>query len=153
MDIIFQESPLQARLLVPLIHLAEILSHKQKFLSRMTHHKAVGGAEVRELLLLGIPRHLTCQRTFSVDHLVVGKYQDELLAVGIEHAEGQLPVVVMAEIWIALHVIQEIVHPAHVPLEVESKSAIVLITGDLRPGRGLFSDQDRTFRVPRVDGI
>ena len=55
-----------------------------------------------------------------MDHLVVGKYQDELLALGIEHAEGQLPVVVMAEIWIALHVIQEIVHPAHVPLEVES---------------------------------
>ena len=119
----------------------------------MTHHKAVGSAEVRELLLLGVPRHLSCQGTFSVDHLVVRKYQDELLAVGIEHAEGQLPVVVMAEIRIALHVIQEIVHPAHVPLEVESKSAIVLITGDLRPGRGLFSDQDRTFRVPRVDGI
>ena len=153
MDIIFQESPLQARLLVPLIHLAEILSHKQKFLSRMPHHKAVSSPEVRELLLLGVPRHLSCQGTFSVDHLVVGKYQDELLAVGIEHAEGQLPVVVMAEIWIALHVIQEIVHPAHVPLEVESKSAIVLITGDLRPGRGLFSDQERTFRVPRVDGI
>ena len=153
MDIIFQESPLQARLLVPLIHLAEILSHKQKFLSRMPHHKAVGGPEVRKLLLLGIPRHLTCQGTFSVDHLVVGKYQDELLAIGIEHAEGQLPVVVMAEIRIALHVIQEIVHPAHVPLEVESKAAVILIAGDLRPGRGLLSDQDRTFCVPRVDGI
>ena len=153
MDIIFQESPLQARLLVPLIHLAEILSHKQKFLSRMPHHKAVGGPEVRKLLLLGIPRHLSCQGTFSVDHLVVGEYQDELLAVGVEHTEGQLPVVVMAEIWIALHVIQKIVHPAHVPLEVESKSAVVLIAGDLRPGRGLLSDQDRTFRIPRVDGI
>ena len=119
----------------------------------MTHHKAVGGAEVRELLLLGIPRHLTCQGSFSVDHLVMGEYQNKFFTVCVEHAEGQLPVVVMAEIRIALHVIQEIVHPAHVPLEVESKSAIVLITGDLRPGRGLFSDQDRTFRVPRIDGI
>ena len=68
-------------------------------------------------------------------------------------AKGQLPVVIMAEIWIALHVIQEIVHPAHVPLEVESKAAVILIAGDLRPGRGLLSDQDRTFCVPRVDGI
>ena len=119
----------------------------------MPHHKAVGGPEVRKLLLLGIPRHLSCQGTFSVDHLVVGEYQDELLTVGVEHTEGQLPVVVMAEIRIALHVIQKIVHPAHVPLEVESKSAVVLIAGDLRPGRGLLSDQDRTFRIPRVDGI
>ena len=119
----------------------------------MTHHKAVGGAEVRELLLLGIPRHLSCHGTFSVDHLIVGEYQDKLLAVGVEHTEGQLPVVVMTEIWIALHVIQKIVHPAHVPLEVKSKSAVVLVAGDLRPGRGLLCDQDRTFRISRVDGI
>ena len=153
MDIIFQESPLQARLLVPLIHLTEILSHKQKFLSRMPHHKAVSSPEVRELLLLGIPRHLTCQGTFSVDHLVMGEYQNKFFTVCVEHAEGQLSVVVMAEVWITLHVIQEIVHPAHVPLEVESKSAIVLITGDLRPRCGFLRDQDRTFRVPHVDGI
>ena len=119
----------------------------------MTHHKAVGGAEVRELLLLGIPRHLTCQGTFSVDHLVVGKYQDELLAVGIEHAEGQLPVVVMAEVWITLHVIQEIVHPAHVPFEVKAQSAVVLVPGDFRPRCGFLRDQDRAFCISREDGI
>ena len=58
---------------------------------------------------------------------------------------------VMAEIRVALHVIEEIIHPAHIPLEVKAESSVILIAGDLRPGRGLFSDQDRTFCVPRVE--
>ena len=111
----------------------------------MPHHKAVGGPEVRKLLLLGIPRHLTCQGTFSVDHLVMGKYQDELLAIGIEHAKGQLPVVIMAEIWMRYVIRNRSKSPCS--LEVESKAAVILIAGDLRPGRGLLSDQDRTLFV------
>ena len=119
----------------------------------MPHHKAVGGPEVRKLLLLGIPRHLSRQGTFSVDHLVMGEYQNEFFTVCVEHTEGQLSVVVMAEVRITLHVIQKIIHPAHVPLEVKAQSAVVLVPGDLRPRRRLLSDQDRTFRISRVDGI
>ena len=51
----------------------------------MTHHKAVGSAEVRELLLLGVPRHLSCQGThffqnltsFGVGYFTINSYMND----------------------------------------------------------------------------
>ena len=71
MDIVLQESPFQTLLLVPLVHLTEILAHKEQFLTRMPHHEPIGGTEVCELFLLGVPRHFSGHGTFSVDHLIV----------------------------------------------------------------------------------
>ena len=60
---------------------------------------------------------------------------------------------VMAEIRVALHVIEEIIHPAHIPLEVKAESSVILIAGNLRPCRGFLRDQDCALCVPCKDGI
>ena len=60
---------------------------------------------------------------------------------------------VMAEIRVALHVIEEIIHPAHIPLEVKAESSVILIAGNLRPCCGFLRDQDCALCVPCKDGI
>ena len=140
-DGILQKSPLQLLILIPLVHLAEFLAHEQQFLARMAQHKAVGRPQVGKLLLVGRTRHLVHQGSLAVHHFVMGEHQDEILAVSVDHAEGQLSVVVISEIGVALHIAQEIVHPSHVPLIVKAQAVVPHIPGDLRPGRGLLRDE------------
>ena len=70
-DRILQQFPLDRCILIPLIHLGEILSHEEEFLARMSHHKTVCRPQVRKLVLKRLSRHLIDQGTLSVNHLVV----------------------------------------------------------------------------------
>ena len=140
---IIQTRPIQFAVLVPLAALAEFLSHEQQFLARMAEHEGVGRLEVGELHLVRT-RHLFDHRTLEVDNLIVGDDKNVVLAVCIGHGEGHLIVVVFAEVRIALLILQKVVHPAHVPLEVEAETAVDRRAGDHRPCRGLLSDHDRT---------
>ena len=150
---IFQKVPLQLLIFIPLIHLAEVLSHKQQLLAGMAQHKAIGCPQVGEFLLKGSSRHLVHHGTFSVHHLIVGEYQDEILAVGVNHAEGQLSVVVVAEVGVALHIAQEVVHPAHIPLIVKAQAVLLHVSGDLRPGRRLLGNENRAVFLLLENGV
>ena len=44
------QMPVQADLFVPLVELAEILSHEQKLFARMTQHESVTGFQVCEFI-------------------------------------------------------------------------------------------------------
>ena len=74
--------------------------------------------------------------------LIVGEYQHKVLTVGVKHAEGQLPVMLVAEIRITLHVSGKIIHPAHIPLIIKAQAVLLHRTGDLRPcGRFLCDEK------------
>ena len=88
-----------------------------------------------------------------MDHLVVGEYQHKILAVGVQHAKGQPAVMVAAEIGIALHISQKIIHPAHVPLIIKAQRALFHIPGDLRPCRGLLGNKHSSFGLLLENGI
>ena len=88
-----------------------------------------------------------------MNHLVVGEHQNEVLAVGVNHAERQLAVVMAAEIGIALHISQEVVHPAHVPLVVKAQAVLLHVSRHLGPGRGLLGNQDRAVLSALEHGI
>ena len=60
-----------------------------------------------------------------MDHFIVRKRQDEVLAEGVHAAEGQLAVVVFAEDRVPRYEVQHVVHPAHVPLRSETQPAQV----------------------------
>ena len=68
-----------------------------------------------------------------MNDLVVGQRQDIILTGGVGDAECHLIVVEFSEIWIQFHVLQEIMHPAHVPLEGEAQAALFWIVGDKWP--------------------
>lgn len=119
--IVAQQHPVQRLCLVPLGELAELLTHEQQLLARVGHHVAKEGAQVCKLGVV-LAGHLVDQAALAVHHLIVADGQHKVLAEGVEEAEGDLVVVAGTEERVSLHVAEHIVHPAHVPLEVEAKA-------------------------------
>ena len=145
MNRVLCQIPLQGCIFIPLIHLGKILSHKQQLFPGMSGHKTISCSQVLSLLLQRLPRHLPDHRALAVNYLIVGEHQHKILAVSIQHGECQLSVIILAEIGVAAHIAGKIVHPAHIPLKIESKAAVLRLSGHHRPGRGLLRDQDSSI--------
>ena len=88
-----------------------------------------------------------------MDHLVVGEGQDVVLREGIHQGEGDVPVVELPEVWVHFDVVADVVHPAHVPLEVEAQTPLVHRIGHLGPGGGLLGDHQHVGVVGKDGGI
>ena len=80
-----------------------------------------------------------------MDHLIVGDGQHKVLRKGIHHGEGDVLVVVLAEIGIQLQIVAHVVHPAHVPLQIEAQSPHVRRAGHQGPGGGLLGDHQHAW--------
>ncbi len=128
-----QQVPLQAGVVVPLVPLANFAPHEQQLLARMAPHVSEQEPQVGEFLPQ-IARHLIQQRALAMHHFVVRQRQREVLVKGVNQAEGQLVVVVLAMDRIVPHVADRVVHPAHVPLQAESQAAQVRGSRDSLPG-------------------
>ena len=137
--IVAQQHPVQRLCLIPLGELAELLTHEQQLLARVGHHVAKEGAQVCKLGVV-LAGHLVDQAALAVHHLIVADGQHKVLAEGVEEAEGDLVVVAGTEERVSLHVAEHIVHPAHVPLEVEAKAAVRSRLCDHGPCSGFFRD-------------
>ena len=85
--------------------------------------------------------------------LIVADRQDKVLAERIEEAEGQLVVVPLAEERIGGHIAEHIVHPAHIPLEVETEPAIVRRLCNHRPSGTLLSDHQSAGHPLKDGGV
>src|ERR1700722_3399717 len=129
--------PLQARIVIPLRPLAELIPHEQKLLAGMAEHEPVQEPQIRELLPL-IARHFTQHGTLPVDDLIVRERQNEIFGEGINQAKCDLAMLVTSEYWILRQIVQHVMHPAHIPLEAESQSSNVGGPRDLRPGSRFF---------------
>ena len=134
-----EKLPVQRDLFIPLMPLCEFLAHEEQLLAGMTYHVTVAALQVRKLILVDA-RHLVDHGALEVHHLIVREYQDIVLARKIGETEGHLIVVVAPEVGIQLHVLEEVVHPAHVPLEGEAEPVFLGTVGDQRPSRALLRD-------------
>ena len=86
-------------------------------------------------------------------YLIMGQHQNIILTVSVAHGESHLVMVIFSEIWIQLHILQEIIHPAHIPLKSKAQPAIIHIFGHTRPcGRFLRNDH-RAVSPAMNDGI
>ena len=137
--VVVQQHPIQLLFLVPLRELAKLLPHEQQLLAGVGHHVAEEGAQVGKLSIV-LARHLVDQAALAVHHFIVADGQHKVFAEGIEEAEGDLVVVARAEERVGLHVAEHVVHPAHVPLEVEAQAAVAGRFGDHGPCGGLLRD-------------
>ena len=75
-----------------------------------------------------------------MNDFIVRQGQDEVFAEGVNHAEGQRAVLVLAVDWVQRNVPQSVVHPAHVPLQTEAQTAEVGRPRNARPARRFFGD-------------
>src|SRR5581483_8028849 len=135
-----EEVPGEPALLAPLLPLREFLAHEEELLARIAPHEGVEGAKRGELLQV-VAGHLLQKRALAVDDLVVAERRAEILREGVEHAEGQVVVVVPAVDRVAREVLQRVVHEPHVPLEAESQAALVDRLRYSRPGGRLLGNR------------
>ena len=64
---------------------------------------------------------------------IVAKHEDEIFLERVEQRERDIAVVIAPVNRIDAHVVQEIVHPAHVPFEAEPEAAEISRTRHTRP--------------------
>ena len=137
MGTVLKQVPVQGILVVPLVPLAQLSPHEGELLARVGHHVGVEGPDAGEFLGV-VAGHLAEEGALHVDHLVVGEGQDIVLREGVHQGEGDITVVELAKIGVQLDIVADVVHPAHVPLEVEAQAAVVHRLGHLGPGGGLL---------------
>ena len=132
--------PFEHVVVVPFGVLRELAAHEQQLLARVRPHVAEQQPQVGEALPV-VARHLAEQRALAVHHLVVRERQHEVLAEGVDEREGQLAVVPAAVHRVVVHVLQGVVHPAHVPLQAEAEATEIGRPRHHRPGGRFLGDQ------------
>ncbi len=147
-----EHPPLELALEVPLVELGKLRAHEGELLAGVgklvAHERAQGGE-----LLVVVAKHLAHHRLLPVDHLVVGVLQDEGLAVGVVHREGQRMVVAGAKQRVGCHIVERIVHKAHVPLEGKAQPPCIRRQGHHRVGRRLLGRHDGAGIALKHGGI
>ena len=139
--VVVEQHPFQLLIVPPFNELREFISHEAELLAGMRHHEAVKRAQILELCVV-FAGHLVDERALSVHDLVVRQRQDKVLGIGVGHREGQVVVAALAPERVERHILQHIVHPAHIPFEEEAEAAVVIGLGDHWEGRGFLRRRD-----------
>ena len=134
---ILKQIPVELSFLAPLLLLCELLSHEQKLLATVSHHKCISCHEVFEFIRLKA-RHFVEHRAFQMHNLIVRQHKDVILTLVVAHRKCHLVVVIFTEIWIQLHIIKEVMHPSHVPLVAEVQSIFLYLACYFWPCGRLF---------------
>ena len=145
------QEELKPLVIIPFLELTELISHEIEFFPGMRHHISEEGAHARELFLVST-RHLVDERALPVHDFIVRDGQNVVLGECVHHREGKFAVVVHAEIRVEAQIGEHIVHPSHIPLEIESQSADGTGFCDQPPRGGLLCDHQR-IREPEEDRL
>ncbi len=146
-----EEVPVEAPVVTPLRGLRDLPAHEEELAARIRPHEPEEQPEIGELLP-GVAGHLAEQRALAVDHLVVRERQHEVLRPRVEHPERQLVLVEAPVDRVVAEIVQDVVHPAHVPLQPEAEAPQVHRTRDLGPGGGLLGHHHHVG-VLRIDDL
>ena len=152
MLLLSQQIPVKLSGLAPLLELSKILSHKEQLLTRMPHHKGISHLEIGKLIVIQA-RHLTYHGAFQMHHLIVGQHQNVILTVGVGHGKGHKIVRPVAEIGVQLHILQEVIHPSHIPLEGKAQSVIFRNVRYLGPCGGFLRNHHHARISSQQAGI
>ncbi len=144
--VLLGQEPLDGLVVAPLNKLADLVAHKVELGTRV-HHLVEGQRAQTGKLAPPVARHAADQRALTVHDLVVAQRANKVLGKGIHDGEREQPVVAGAPRKIGLHVVQGVVHPAHVPLVVEAQAAVLRRVGHERPRGGLLGHHHHVGEV------
>ena len=102
--------------------LAQFAAHEEQLFAGMRVHVAEEQPQIRKFLPI-IAGHFFQKGALAVDDLIVRKRQNEIFVEGVDHREGEFVVMILAVNRIEREIPQRIVHPAHVPFQIEAKAA------------------------------
>ena len=131
--------PVKTGLVVPLLELRELLTHEHQLLAGVCHHIGEESSE-RSESQFSRTAHLVDHGAFSVNHFVVGYRQNVVLRESVVERECHKVMVIVSPFGVHGHISEHIVHPAHVPLEVESETSDICGLCDHRPCGGFLRD-------------
>ena len=143
MIVIAEHEPFKFLILTPLDELRELVTHEVQLLPRMSHLEQVEKPDSGELTP-GVARHTPYERELAVDDLIMRKRQNIVLAVRVCNSKRQLVVAARPEREVGLHIFERIVHPAHVPLVMESEPTGIWRCGNEGPRRAFLCDRNYT---------
>ena len=137
--VLVQEIPVKLFLVVPLVPLAKLHAHKEQLLARMSQKIGIESPCAAKLVLV-IAGHFPHDRAFHMNDLVVRDGQDKVLRESVHHRECDILMMMLPEEGVQLEIVAHIIHPAHVPLEIEAQSANLRGTADQGPGGGFLGN-------------
>ena len=135
--VLLGQEPLDGLVVAPLNKLADLVAHKVE-LGTGVRHLVEGQRAQAGKLAPPVARHAADERALAVHDLVVAQRANKVLGKGVHDGEREQAVVAGAPRKIGLHVVQGIVHPAHVPLVVEAQAAVLRRVGHEWPRGGLL---------------
>ena len=135
--ILLGQEPLDGLVVAPLDKLTDFVAHKVE-LGTGVRHLVEGQRAQTGKLAPPVARHAADQRALAVHDLVMAQRANEVLGKGVHDGEREQAVVAGAPRKIGLHVVQGVVHPAHVPFVVEAQTAVLRRIGHERPRGGLL---------------
>src|ERR1700736_3312283 len=118
----FEQMPIETSIVVPFLDLSKFAPHEEQLLAGMSVHPRVKHAEVGKLLPF-VARHFHKERALAVHDFVVTEHENEVFLERVEQREGDVAVMKPAIDRIETHVLEEVVHPTHVPFESETQAA------------------------------
>ena len=150
--VVVGEEVLDALVVAPLDELGDLVAHEVELRAGVGHLVERQRAHARELAPV-VARLARDERALAVHDLVMRERQHEILVELVHGRERQQLVVAGTVREVRLHVVEGVVHPAHVPLEVEAEAAVVDGIGDQRPCRGLLGDHHDVVVVGADDFV
>jgi hypothetical protein len=129
---VLQQVQLKLAVGVPLPLLAELLAHERQLLARVAPHQTIIRPQIGELLP-AIARHPAKNGMLPVRDFIMRQRKHKILGMGVEQAEGDAVVVPGAVHRLHRHVIERVVHPAHVPFQPEAEAAYMRGQGHSGP--------------------
>src|SRR4030042_4353041 len=116
--------PLKAFVVVPLLPVAELATHEQQLLPGLAVHITEKQSEGGKLLPQ-VARHLAQQRALAMNNLIMRKRHYKVFGESIEHAKGQLGMVILPVYGVLGYVHQSVMHPPHVPFGPEARTPYI----------------------------
>ena len=91
--------------------------------------------------------------TLAMHDLIVTEGKHEVFGVGVPDRKRDVVLMKLAEPRIELEVIEHVVHPTHIPFEVEAQSTVLRGLGHHGPGGGFFSDRESAWEMLKQNVI
>ena len=117
----------------------------------MSHLIGIKRAQLGQLAIAIAP-HLVHQALLAVHDLVMRQRQNEIFGHPIHPGKSQHIQMIASKKRIHLEEVQNVVHPAHVPLVIESERIFFKHSRDLGARRAFFSNQNR-LRMGKFDDL
>src|SRR5579859_6487784 len=112
----------------------------------MPIHECVKRPQVSELLPV-VAWHFVQHATLHMHHFIMGKGQHEPFGKRIYEGKVQLTLMVLAVNRLTMEILENIVHPAHVPLERKAKATLAGWLRYTRPRGGFLSDHQMVWKT------